>query len=103
MTPIIIQTTYPTKEEGKKLAEILIRKKLAACVQITKIDSVYSWDDRICEDKEYILNIKTKKENYPLIEREIKENHSYDLPEIISIKINDLSDEYKNFIKESTT
>jgi periplasmic divalent cation tolerance protein len=103
MIPVIVQTTYPTKEEAKVLANILIRKKLAACVQISEIDSIYSWDDRICEDKEYILNIKTKKENYPLIEREIKENHSYDLPEIISIKINNISDEYKNFIKESTT
>lgn len=98
MKAIIIQTTYPTKKEAKKLAHILIQKKLAACIQISKIDSIYDWNNKIYEDKEYIINIKTQKENYHLIEREIKENHSYDLPEIISIKIDNLSDEYKKFI-----
>lgn len=101
MKVIIIQTTYPTKKQAKKMAQILIEKKLAACVQINKIKSFYNWEKRFCEDKEYILNIKTKKQNYKKIQREIKENHSYDLPEIIAIDIAKSSLEYKNFIEEN--
>jgi len=98
MTPFIIQTTTNSYKEAKKIAKLLIKQKLAACVQITKIESIYEWDKKVCEDKEYLLNIKTKKENYKKIKRKIKENHSYDLPEIIGTKIVSLSKEYKNFI-----
>ena len=102
MIPFIVQTTYPNKKEAKKLAKILIKNKLAACIQRTKIKSFYKWEGKLCEDKEYLLTIKTKKENYKKIQRKIKENHSYDLPEIIGTKITRISDEYKIFIKEST-
>jgi periplasmic divalent cation tolerance protein len=102
MKLIIIQTTFDTKKEAKELAKLLIKGKLAGCVQISKINSFYSWQGETCEDKEYLLSIKTKKENYKKIQRKIKENHSYDLPEIIAIKITKYSQEYKNFIKENT-
>jgi len=102
MKPFLVQTTTNSYKEAKKIAKVLIKKKLAACIQISKIESFYEWDNTICEDKEYLLSIKTKKENYKKIEREIKENHSYDLPEIIGTKIVSLSKEYKNFIKENT-
>jgi periplasmic divalent cation tolerance protein len=98
----MIQTTCATNEEAKNIAKLVIEKKLAACVQIMPIESVYVWDNAVCEDLEYLLIIKTKKGNYKKIEREIKENHSYDLPEIIGTKIVSLSKEYKKFIKEST-
>jgi periplasmic divalent cation tolerance protein len=102
MKALIIQTTTSNKKEAKKIAKLLIKNKLAACIQIKKINSIYSWNDKLCEDKEYLLSIKTKKENYKEIERKIKENHSYDLPEIIGINITKISREYKNFIKENT-
>ena len=102
MRPFIVQTTTNSKKEAKKIAKLLVKKRLAACVQISQIESFYEWNNKVCEDKEYLLNIKTKKENYKKIKREIKENHSYDLPEIIGTKIVSLSKEYKNFIKENT-
>ena len=102
MTPIIIQTTCSSKKEAKKIAKLLISKKLAACVHILKIDSIYSWENKICEDKEHLLFIKTKKENFKKVKRKIKENHSYDLPEILGIKITKISKEYKKFIGDNT-
>ncbi len=100
MTPFLVQTTTDTKSEAKKIADILIKKKLTACIQISAIDSIYEWKNQICKEKEYLLNIKTKKKNYKKIEREIKENHSYDVPEIIGTKIVSLSKDYKKFMKE---
>jgi len=102
MKAIIIQTTCSSKTEAKKIAKILIDKNLAACVQISKINSIYKWNKKICEDKEYLLYIKTKKENFRKIQRKIKENHSYDLPEILAIKMINASKEYLNFIGDNT-
>lgn len=102
MKPFVVQTTCSSKKEAKLISKVLIKSKLAACIQRTKIKSIYKWDGKVCEDKEYLLTIKTKKQNYKKIQSKIKENHSYDLPEIIGINITNISREYKNFIKENT-
>jgi periplasmic divalent cation tolerance protein len=99
---ILIQTTTSTKIEAKKIANILLEKKLTACVQISKIDSMYTWENKLCEEEEYLLLIKTKKSLYKEIQREIKENHSYDVPEIIGVDITHISNEYQNFIEGNT-
>jgi len=98
----IVQTTCASKKEAKKIAKILIEKKLAACVQITQVQSLYMWNNKLCTDKEKLLFIKSKTKHFKKIEREIKENHSYDLPEIIEIKITNASKEYLQFIGESS-
>ena len=102
MTPTIIQTTCSSKKEAKRIAKLLVLKKLAACIQILKINSIYKWNNKICEDKEHLLFIKTKKKNFKKVKRKIKENHSYDLPEILEIKITNTSKEYKKFIGDNT-
>ncbi len=99
MRGIIVQTTCSSKKEAKKIAKKLVEKKLAACVQISKIESIYKWEGKLCVDKERLLFIKTKNKNFKKIQRIIKENHSYDLPEIIEIKITNASKEYLQFIK----
>ncbi len=101
MKPIIVQTTTNSKDEAKKIAKTLLESKLASCIQISKIDSLYIWENEMCEDEEYLLLIKTKKEKFKKIKSKIKELHSYDLPEIISIHIDDLSKEYKKYIGDN--
>lgn len=102
MKAVVIQTTCASKKEAKKIAKILVQEKLAACVQLSKINSLYSWENKLCVDKEVLLSIKTKKENFKKIQRKIKENHSYDLPEIIAIQITNASKEYLQFIEGNT-
>ncbi len=102
MSLIIIQTTCTNKDEASKIAKVLVYKKLAACVQMSEIESIYKWEGEFCNDKEILLNIKTKKENFKKIKSKIKELHSYDLPEIISINIDNVSKDYKKFIGENT-
>lgn len=101
MSLIIVQTTFSDKKEAKAFARNLIEKKLCGCVQMRKITSFYTWEGKICEEKEWLLAIKTKKEKFELIQREIKENHSYDLPEILEIEVTNTSKEYLKFIGES--
>ena len=101
MTPIVVQTTCASKDEAKKIAKILVKDKLAACVQIKKIESIYAWKGKIEDEVEFQVMIKTKKENFKKIKRIIKENHSYDLPEIIAINIAGTSKQYLNYLGEN--
>ena len=101
MSYIIVQTTCSGKKEAKEIARNLIEKKLVACIQMSEIESFYLWQDKLCEDEEMLLSIKTKKENFKKIKSKIKELHSYDVPEIISINIDNASKEYKKFINEN--
>jgi len=101
MSIVLIQTTCPNNDEAKKIAKVLIGKKLAACIQMSEIESFYMWQDEFCNDKEVLLNIKTKKENFKKIQSKIKELHSYDVPEIICINIENVSKDYKKFIGEN--
>lgn len=102
MNPIIVQTTCSSKEEAKKIAKALIQEKLAACVQMSEIESFYNWNDELCCDNETFLNIKTRKHNFEKIKSRILELHSYDLPEIIQLDITNASEEYLKFIKGNT-
>lgn len=102
MKLLLVQTTCGTKKEAKKISKVLIEEGLAACIQISKVKSFYIWENEFCNDKEILLSIKTKKENFKKIKSKIKELHSYHVPEIVAIPIEYTSKEYKNFIKENT-
>ena len=102
MKAIIVQTTCSSKEEAKNIAKVLIEEKLAACVQLSEIESFYNWKEEFCCDNETLLNIKTRKDNFDKIKSKILELHSYDLPEIIQLDIANASEEYLKFIGENT-
>ena len=102
MNATIIQTTCASKTEAKNIAKILIEEKLAACIQMWEVESIYKWNDEFCDDFETLLNIKTTKENFDKIKSKIKELHSYDVPEIIEISITNASKKYIKFIEDNT-
>ena len=101
MKAVIVQTTT-SNEEAKKIAKILIQDKLAACVQLKDIESLYNWDGKLCCERETLLSIKTKKELFSKVKSKILELHSYDTPEIIELDISNISEDYLKFIKENT-
>ena len=102
MKVVIVQTTISNEEEAKKIAKILIQDKLAACVQLKDIESLYNWDGKLCCERETLLSIKTKKELFSKVKSKILELHSYDTPEIIELDISNISEDYLKFIKENT-
>ena len=102
MFAVIVQTTTSNEEEAKKIAKILIQDKLAACVQLKDIESLYNWDGKLCCERETLLSIKTKKELFSKVKSKILELHSYDTPEIIELDISNISEDYLKFIKENT-
>lgn len=97
---IIVFTTLPNNEEAETLARKIIEAKLAACVQVLPpIKSFYFWENDVRSDSEYLLLIKTLPIKFNELENFIKSNHSYDVPEIISIKTDNVSDNYFKWLK----
>lgn len=92
---IIVLTTTEKAEDAEKLCSILLEKKLAACIQILgPIKSRYWWEGKIEQGTEFLCLIKTSKERYVELEKEIKANHPYVLPEILSVEIDLGSKDY---------
>ena len=93
--------TVPNLEEGKKIANLLIENKLAACVNIIpNLLSIYWWEGKIERDNELLLIIKTTEKNCDLIIQKIREVHSYSNPECVAFKIEKGSEKYLNWIDE---
>ena len=102
--PIVILTTASTKTEADKIATKLVREKLAACVNIIpNIKSIYRWKDKINEDSEYLLIIKTVQRVEEKIFKNICKLHSYDTPEMISIPVTGGEKNYLNWLSKSVT
>lgn len=100
---IIITTTFDNKDELDKVSKILLEDRLVSCCQVYNIESSYWWKDSIVDANEYLLKMKTKKELYKEVERIILENHSYEVPEIITYNIEDGYSKYLNWIDKETT
>ena len=100
---IIVFCTFSNLEEAKSIAPVLIEKKLAACCTILpQVTSFYSWESKIEESQEILMMIKTSHKCYDQLEKQIKMMHSYSVPEIISVDINQGSKAYIDWILEST-
>jgi periplasmic divalent cation tolerance protein len=84
---ILIMTTLDSIRDAKNLSKTLINEKLCACVQMEQIKSIFEWEGKLSEESEIRLTIKSISENYEAIESVILELHPYELPEIVSLPI----------------
>ncbi len=98
---IIIKTTTSSLEEANKISNILLEKKIAGCIQMHEITSNYIWENKICIQHEICLNIKTNEKFYNEICQVIKNNNLYKIPQIISIKINNIDESYCHWLESS--
>ena len=98
----IIYVTTPNRKESKKIARSLVEKKLAACVNIFPIESVYRWKEKIVEEDEDAMIIKTRAGLVDKVIERVKALHSYEVPEIISLRIETGHARFLNWIEEST-
>jgi periplasmic divalent cation tolerance protein len=95
----IILTTASAAEEGRSIANTLVEKQLAACVNIIpKISSVYRWEGQIQSETEVLLLIKTTKDLEAEVYREVQAVHSYDTPELITLPITNGSETYLDWL-----
>lgn len=100
---ILVLTTVPEEKRAQEIAKALVGERLAACVTLSSAcQSLYWWEDRIAEDREYILSIKTRASLYPRLEKKLEELHPYDVPEIVALPIQKGSKAYLDWLKKET-
>ena len=100
---LIVLVTTSNAEEAARIADVLVSERLAACVNIVPgIESIYRWEGKVTRDHESLMIIKTTAERYDELERRVKELHSYTTPEVIALKIERGSEQYLNWLRDST-
>ena len=85
-----------------KISNDLVKDKIVGCVNISKIDSVYSWNGKVQNSSEYIAIFKTVTKNKIKLKKEITKTHPYDVPEIAEIDVTSINKSYLNWLTEST-
>jgi len=99
---IVVLITAPSAQKAKEIAEFILLKKLAACVNIIpKVDSLFWWQGKIDKAKELLLIAKTQKKLFPKLVKAVKLKHPYKVPEIIALPIISGNKEYLEWIDES--
>jgi periplasmic divalent cation tolerance protein len=99
---ILVFTTAGSEKNAKNIAETLVKLRLAACVNILpKLTSIYRWEEKIETAEEWLLIVKTTRKNFMAVRDAIKELHTYELPECVSVAIEDGSEAYLKWIAES--
>lgn len=94
-------TTTASKEEAERIAQALLEKHLAACVQIVgPITSFYWWQRKIESSEEWLCVAKTESKLFAQIEETIKALHSYEVPEILAVPIVAGSESYLQWLSE---
>jgi len=102
--PIVVLVTCGSEEEAAKIANGLVDEQLAACVNIiSPIRSIYRWEGKVWDEKEWLLIIKTQRRRFAELEKKVESLHSYSVPEIIVLPIAEGSTPYLKWLEEMTT
>jgi periplasmic divalent cation tolerance protein len=101
--PIIVLVTCASEEEALKIARSLVEDRLAACVNLlSPVRSIYRWEGKIWDEREWLLIIKTQKQKFSKLGKKVKSLHSYSVPEIIGLPIIEGASSYLKWIEEMT-
>ena len=98
---VVILTTAGTEPEAAKLAHELVNRRLAACVNvIPQVRSIFRWQNRVQDEREWLLLIKTRRDRFEAVRAAIRELHSYELPETVLLDIDRGDEAYLRWIDD---
>ena len=98
----LIYITAEDEDEARQIGKTLVKERLAACVNIHPVKSIFRWQGRVEEEGEVAMLVKTKAELADRVIRRVKELHSYEVPDIVSIPIDKGYPDYLKWIEETT-
>lgn len=101
MSYCLVLSTCESREDAHRVAEKLLSTKLAACVQIDRIESLYRWKGSVESAEEYRLMIKTRENCYAKIEKKLLEIHRYEIPQIVKLPIETGLSSYLEWVDEN--
>jgi periplasmic divalent cation tolerance protein len=99
----VVLTTTDSEEVARHLSHTLVERCLAACVQRVDIHSTYAWEGALEEAREILLLVKTRGARYPEVEAWIRENHNYQVPEVLMLPAARVSSPYLDWLTRATT
>ncbi len=100
---LLIYCSCPDRETADVIAKRLVADHLAACVNILEnVSSVYRWEGEVKQDQECLLLIKTDRAQYGELEAAILDQHPYEVPEIIAVRIDLGAPDYLAWLRENT-
>jgi periplasmic divalent cation tolerance protein len=100
---ILCLVTIDDIGKAGEMARALVEKEIVACVNIIpEIRSIYRWKGAVCDDPECLMILKTKEELFPKLQTVVRELHPYEVPEIISLTIDQGLPEYLRWIDDCT-
>jgi periplasmic divalent cation tolerance protein len=83
-----VYVTFPNKKEALRVGEVLVKEKLAACVNIvSNVKSIFYWKNKLEKVNEVVLIAKVSERNYEKLEKRVIELHSYEVPCITALKV----------------
>ena len=98
---LIVLCTFPSDEEARQIGTHLVERQYAACVNIiSAVQSIYRWQGKVCHESEVMVVIKTTRQAFPVLSRELLSMHSYDEPEIIALPVVDGSAGYLAWLED---
>lgn len=101
---IVILITVGTRHEGLRIARALVQEGLAACVNmVAGVDSVYRWRGKVEEGREWLLMAKTAEGMLEKVTARVKELHTYEVPEVIAVRIEGGNRDYLDWVGESVS
>jgi periplasmic divalent cation tolerance protein len=98
----ILVTTIDSAEKARELARAALAEKLAACVQISPVASCYVWKGELCEETEFLMQMKHRREDYPALADLVRRLHNYETPEILRIDVAEADPAYSAWLDEAT-
>ena len=102
MDPVVIISTYPDKKSVLKIANVAVKKRLAACVNFTKIHSIYTWQGKLEKTQEFLALFKTTNKTKTSLKKVIQKLHPYQVPEIMELEVNSINKSYLEWLIGST-
>ena len=102
MSCIAVFTTVGKLADAQAMARALVERKLAACAQISEIESYYVWNGAVQNDKEFRILLKTTRERYGEVEAAIRELHPYELPAIYSVPFDQVYAPFGEWVAEGS-
>ena len=99
---VIVQTTVASRREALRLTDLMVKARLAACVQVVPIHSTYRWQNRVQQNAEWLLLAKTRSARTKTLMTFIRRHHPYEVPEIMAVSVSRVLPAYRQWVLRET-
>lgn len=103
MQYFIVYVTAPNEDEAARIAHSLVEERLAACVNMTHVRSIYRWQGKVEDESEVLMIIKTTETRLHDLINRVKDIHPYEVPEILAVPIAAGNEDYLQWMSDETS